>query len=378
MEVRFTAGQPQDSAGAAQRRRGHVHLQRAGACEGQLAPVVVAVGTVQSDRIHAQGGPISQAPAQNRVVERRPGQRMRAFGKFQRTQHGMRDVQHLAAETVASEMRLRRTAGQQVFLDLVESPTGVQCFHERRAAAHVGRGEFGPVKRGVPPPAPMRHAREARRRHVGGPGAVVSQRTAVLIDRQHAQEVRHIVFRRGCAGTVGRRADHQRIARARVLDGAPHVRRACVRGVREIDDAGAHFHRVFDGVGQVERLGAGARREAHGQDATARRHARKSLHIAVPACSHAGGVCAGNFAGIRRQRVMRQIALDVWPQQRVIDLHAFVDDGNEDFGAAARARPGAFHAQPIEGGTEAARLGRRHRHVCPLRARTGRATCLLR
>src|SRR5688500_2900820 len=60
----------------------------------------------------------------------------------------------------------------------------------------------------------------------------------------------------------------------------------------------------------------------------------------------------------------------------MVGLHAFVDDGDEHVGAATRANPRAFHAEPVEGSAKAARFGRRHRHGYPLCERVGARSLL--
>ena len=54
-----------------------------------------------------------------------------------------------------------------------------------------------------------------------------------------------------------------------------------------------------------------------------------------------------------------EILLDVRTEQRMIDLHAFIDDADDDVGAAARPGPRALDPEPLESSTEAALVGRR-------------------
>jgi hypothetical protein len=115
-------------------------------------------------------------------------------------------------------------------------------------------------------------------------------------------------------------------------------------------------------VCQIQRLGAGAVAEPNRQDARIGRDAGKALDFAVAAGCNSGGVCAGDLVASTRCRVVSEIALDVGTEQRLVDLHAFIDDADVDVGATAGPVPGALNSEPIEGGAEAALVGRSNPH----------------
>ena len=113
---------------------------------------------------------------------------------------------------------------------------------------------------------------------------------------------------------------------------------------------------------QIQRLRAGAVAEPNRQDARIGRDAGKAFDFAEAPGRDAGGVGAGDLVAAARCRVVSEIPLDVRTEQRMVDLHAFIDDADDDVGATARPVPGALDPEPIEGGAEAALVGRRNRH----------------
>ena len=73
-----------------------------------------------------------------------------------------------AGLALALELRMRRAAREQVLLDLVITPGGIQRFHERGASAHVWRADGGADQHAVSAAAPVRHAREPGRGQMRG------------------------------------------------------------------------------------------------------------------------------------------------------------------------------------------------------------------
>ena len=129
-----------------------------------------------------------------------------------------------------SSAGLRGAADEQMFLELVITPPGIQRLHQRGAAAHIRRADGGVRRARCVRCRARRHVRETRaprdrappRRHSG-------QRLARFIDGQHRDLVGHrIVLGSGAtrSGTVrDRRTHHQHVARGGVLDRALHRRR---------------------------------------------------------------------------------------------------------------------------------------------------------
>ena len=103
------------------------------------------------------------------------------------------------------------------------------------------------------------------------------------------------------------------------------------------------------------------------QDACVRCDTGELLDFAEAPGRNTGGVCTRNLMAAAGRRVMSEIALDVRAEQRMVDLHAFIDDADDYVDATACPVPGALDPKPIERGAEAALADRLNHHDLLLR-----------